>query len=134
MLTTLLLAACATAGDPPATPSTPAATTTGQRRDVTVADLAARLDAGTETFVLDVRTAGEFAAGHVPGAVNIPVGDLAARIAELEPHKDAEIWTICAVGGRSAAASDLLASAGYTAVNVDGGTNGWIAAGHTVEK
>ncbi len=141
MLTTLLLSACALANEPAATEEAPAPTATapteeaaGSHRDVTVADLAARLDAGTATFVLDVRTAGEFAGGHVPGAVNIPVGDLPSRMNELEAHKGSEIWTICAVGGRSAAAAGQLAAAGYTAVNVDGGTNGWVEAGHAVEK
>jgi rhodanese-related sulfurtransferase len=108
------------------------------------ADLAARLapqggrssarGAGRgELFVLDVRRPGEHTAGHVPGALNIPLSDLQARIAELDPRRPTAI--ICGSGYRSSAAASLLLRAGFTDLaNVAGGTSGWIAGGHPVEQ
>lgn len=97
------------------------------------AGLKAAMDAGPVTLI-DVRTPGEYAGGHVPGAVNIPLDQLQGRLSELESKKSETVYLICAVGGRSARATNMLASAGFsTAVNVDGGTNGWKAAGYPVE-
>ena len=85
-------------------------------------------------LVVDVRSPEEFASGHVPGAVNIPLDQLGARMTELDPHKAETLYVVCAVGGRSAKATSQLRDAGFSgAVNVDGGTQGWIAAGHPVE-
>ncbi|RME24142.1 MAG: rhodanese-like domain-containing protein [Deltaproteobacteria bacterium] len=98
-----------------------------------VATLKARIDA-RGAFVVDVRTPGEFAQGHVPGAVNIPLQELKARIGELEPHRSEDFAVICAVGGRSAAAVDYLRSQGFDkVVNVVGGTKAWVQAGYPVE-
>lgn len=80
--------------------------------------------------VLDVRNPDEYRAAHVPGAVLIPLTELAARqeeIPEAEP-----LYVICAVGGRSLTATKALVDAGYRAVSVAGGTNGWIERGGEV--
>jgi hydroxyacylglutathione hydrolase len=80
--------------------------------------------------VLDVRGAGEFASGHVPGARHIALTELAARIGELPPGK---LAVICAGGYRSSIAASLLARAGRDAVvNVAGGTSAWISEGFGV--
>jgi phage shock protein E len=114
---------------PSATEAAPAPRAAGFET-IQVADLAAM---EPRPFVLDVRTPGEFAEGHIPGAVNIPLQELEARLAELESQRSG-MAVVCAVGGRSKAASELLAGQGFTGVqNVDGGTTGWIAAGHPVE-
>jgi rhodanese-related sulfurtransferase len=80
--------------------------------------------------VLDVRNPDEYAAGHVARAVLIPVSELAARQDEI-PTGD-PLYVICAVGGRSLAATMALVAAGYSAVSVAGGTNGWIERGGAV--
>jgi rhodanese-related sulfurtransferase len=82
------------------------------------------------TVVVDVRTAGEYSAGHVDGAVNIDVesGDFATQIAALP--KDATYAVYCRSGRRSALAADQMAQAGFTSVvNLDGGIADLQAAG-----
>ena len=64
-------------------------------------------------LVLDVRTPEEYAAGHVPGAVNIPNGELASRVAELEGARESDIVVYCKVGVRAAEAIDVLGKAGF---------------------
>lgn len=80
--------------------------------------------------VVDVRSAQEYAAGHVPDAVNIPLDELDARRADLPAG--APIHVICQSGGRSMKASELLATHGVQALSVAGGTKGWIDAGRPV--
>ena len=80
--------------------------------------------------VLDVRNPDEYESGHVPGAVLIPLDQLAARQDEI-PDGD-PLYVICAVGGRSLTATKALVEAGYRAVSVAGGTNGWIERGGRV--
>lgn len=63
--------------------------------------------------IVDVRQPSEYASGHVRGAVNIPVGELESRLGEL-PDKDAPLFLYCASGARSARATALLKSHGYT--------------------
>src|SRR5262245_34721115 len=74
---------------------------------------------GQRPLLLDVRTPPEFAAGHVPDAVNIPVDELRSRQGEL-PH-DREIAVYCQVGQRGYLATRILRQAGFAAVNVSGG-------------
>jgi rhodanese-related sulfurtransferase len=66
--------------------------------------------------VLDVRTPEEYAAGHLPGAVNIPHGELAARIGELAGARDRDIVVYCRSGSRSAQALEVLDKAGFKRV------------------
>jgi rhodanese-related sulfurtransferase len=80
-----------------------------------------------EAWLLDVREDDEWAAGHVPGATHIPLGELGARTAEL-PQENA-IYVICRSGMRSARAAQALTGAGWQAVNVAGGMQDWAAAG-----
>ncbi len=70
--------------------------------------------------IVDVRTPAEFADGSYPGAVNIPLSVLAARMNELEP-KDAPIVLYCASGARSGQGARLLRQAGFTDVINAGG-------------
>ena len=64
-------------------------------------------------FVLDVRTPGEYAAGHLPGAVNIPNDELAARIAELAGARELDVVVYCKTGVRTAVALEVLGKAGF---------------------
>ncbi|MBO0696980.1 MAG: FAD-dependent oxidoreductase [Zavarzinella sp.] len=75
--------------------------------------------AGGGRFLLDVRTPEEFAAGHIPGAVNIPVDELRARLAEVP--RDREVAAYCQVGQRGYLATRVLVQAGFRAANLGGG-------------
>ncbi|MBW3610131.1 MAG: rhodanese-like domain-containing protein [Actinobacteria bacterium] len=81
-------------------------------------------------WVLDVRQPDEYEAGHVPGAHLIPLDQLSTRHTEV-PH-DEDVYVVCRGGGRSAVATEALNGAGYRAVNVAGGTQGWAEAGNPV--
>ena len=70
-------------------------------------------------FILDVRTPEEFAAGHIPEAVNIPVDDLRSRLKELP--RDQKIVTYCQVGQRGYLATRIMVQAGFSAMNMGGG-------------
>jgi len=70
-------------------------------------------------FLLDVREPNEFAAGHMPGAVNLPLSQLRDRYRELP--KDRDIWISCGVGQRAYYAVRFLAQQGYRALNLSGG-------------
>jgi rhodanese-related sulfurtransferase len=70
-------------------------------------------------FLLDVRTPREFAAGHIPEAVNLPLDELRSRLGDL-PH-DQEIAVYCQVGQRGYLATRILRQAGFTAANMGGG-------------
>lgn len=78
-------------------------------------------------WLLDVREIDEWAAGHVPDATHIPLGQLGARTGELPA--DREIYVICRSGVRSARAALALNGAGWQAVNVGGGMQDWAAIG-----
>ena len=81
----------------------------------------------SDGFLLDVREDDEWAAGHAVGALHIPMGELAARIAELP--QDRRLHVVCRVGGRSAQVAQYLIAQGMDAVNVDGGMRRWDSAG-----
>ncbi|WP_249411024.1 rhodanese-like domain-containing protein [Nocardioides faecalis] len=98
-------------------------------RETSVDQLAAAMERG-ET-VLDVRERREFREGHVPGAVNIPMGELARRLGELDPA--VAVHVVCASGNRSSAMVPVLVAAGYAAANVTGGTSAWTRSGRPVE-
>ncbi len=75
-------------------------------------------------LLLDVRTPEEFAAGHIEGAVNVPVQELESRMAELEP-KDRPIVVYCRSGNRSGQAARMLTSAGHRQVHDLGPMSRW---------
>jgi rhodanese-related sulfurtransferase len=80
-----------------------------------------------DAWLLDVREDDEWAAGHVPGARHIPLGQLGERAAEVP--QDQPVYVICRSGARSARAAQALAGAGWRAINVAGGMQDWAAAG-----
>jgi hydroxyacylglutathione hydrolase len=82
---------------------------------------------------IDVRTAGEFTEGHVPGARLLPLAELEQRLAEVP--KDKRVYLYCRSGHRSAQAAALLTSHGYTNIeNVLGGYTAWQQKGYEVTK
>ena len=93
--------------------------------EVDVTELARALEGGAP--LVDVRTEDEYVGGHVPGAALLPLSELNDRYTELPVEQ--EVYVICAVGARSAAAVEALNRAGYRTVNVAGGTTAWVEAG-----
>ncbi len=93
---------------------------------LSAAELAARLDGPIPPLLVDVREPTEYAAGHLPGAVLLPLSQLAARAAELPAER--EIVLYCQRGGRSATAAALLrALPGYSVQELEGGCEAWPA-------
>ena len=88
-----------------------------------VNDLAAEVEAKTLNLI-DVREADEFASGHLPGAINLPLSDFLERYGELDKEKSYHI--ICQSGARSAQACAFLEEEGYDVTNVAGGTIAWL--------
>lgn len=82
---------------------------------------------GADAVILDVREDYEWEAGHVDGAVHIPLDQLPARLEELDPDTDLNV--ICRTGGRSFRATTWLNENGYSAFNVVGGMGAWFEAG-----
>ena len=74
--------------------------------------------------LVDVRTPSEFAAGHLPGAINLPLGELSRRLGELGA-KDSIIVLYCRSGARSGSAARSLKAAGFSAVHNLGGMGRW---------
>lgn len=74
--------------------------------------------------LIDVRSPGEYASGHLPGSVNVPVGELGARLGELGA-KDAPKIVYCASGARSAIARSMLKGQGFTQVFNLGAMSRW---------
>jgi len=92
----------------------------------------AEIDAIPDTIpadlvVLDVREPHEWAAGHIEGAVHIPLGDIPARVGELDPS--VRTLVVCHLGGRSARATQWLHAQGHDVTNIAGGMEAWEAAG-----
>jgi hydroxyacylglutathione hydrolase len=87
---------------------------------ISVAELRKRIESGTDLTLVDVRTPREWQSGHVDGAINIPVGEIPARVAELP--RESKVATICEGGYRSSLAASLFAQEGFPDVtNVAGG-------------
>lgn len=94
----------------------------------------AAADAAARPVVLDVRTPTEFAAGHVPGAINVPHDEVGARLGELAAAKDRDVVVYCQRGGRAKTAIGALAAAGFTRLHhLAGDMAEWSAAGRRVE-
>ncbi|MFE0700963.1 rhodanese-like domain-containing protein [Streptomyces sp. NPDC058872] len=94
-------------------------------REVNLDVFAAELAHGA--FVIDVRETDEYAAGHVPGALNTPLSTLGSALGGLPG--DRPVYVICASGNRSLWAAEHLAALGMDAVSVAGGTAGWARTG-----
>jgi rhodanese-related sulfurtransferase len=77
--------------------------------------------------ILDVREDFEVAEGMIPGALHIPMGQLQARLSELDPA--VPVIAVCRSGNRSAAAAEALNGAGYKADTMAGGMTAWTRAG-----
>ena len=83
-------------------------------------------------ILLDVRTKAEYESGYIPGAINIPLGDIDERVVSSLPDKEQMILVYCRSGNRSRQASDKLVKLGYKNIIEIGGINSW--KGEVVKK
>ncbi|WP_066945866.1 rhodanese-like domain-containing protein [Streptomyces lushanensis] len=85
----------------------------------------------SDGLVLDVREDDEWAAGHVEGALHVPMSDFVARFGEVTEAvaEGRKAYVMCRVGGRSAQVTQYLVQQGVDAVNVEGGMLAWDGAG-----
>ncbi|MFF8311466.1 rhodanese-like domain-containing protein [Streptomyces lydicus] len=99
---------------------------------LTVDEAHARL---AELIVIDVRTPGEYASGHLPGAHNIPLDHLDAALPALKSAAGrGDLLLVCASGARSGQARERLAGHGIAAASLTGGTTAWTQLGHDVHR
>ena len=97
--------------------------------EISVSELEPLVAAGS--VLIDVRESDEFAAGHVPSAISIPLSTVHDRVDEF--RHAGTVYVICQVGGRSMRACQYLADFDIdNLVNIAGGTTGWIALGNAV--
>ena len=113
VLAALLLAGCAAPAE------------AGSYRQINMDEAITMMAEETGYIILDVRTAEEYAQGHIPGAINIPNETIGTgEIPEL-PDKDQLILVYCRSGNRSKQASEKLVKLGYTNIAEFGGINDW---------
>jgi len=101
--------------------------------DITIDDYQTQFTDATQYQLVDVREEDEYAEGHLPGAINIPLSDFQSRIDEIS--EDSPVVLVCAKGGRSSMAADQVAGQGYENVyNLLGGTMEWMNKGLPIES
>ncbi len=93
-------------------------------------DLSECCQGGERLQLIDVRSSAEFAAGHLPGASNIPMDQIEMRLADLDPSEP--VILVCQSGKRASMTAALLQPHGMTTRVLSGGTAAWKAAGHPV--
>ncbi len=107
----------------------------GSVQKVSAADVKAMIDKKDKVIYLDVRDAGEFSAGHLPGAMNISRGTLEFNVFNKIKDQDAKVIVYCKTAGRSALAAKTLNDLGYkNAILMDAQFEDWIKAGYAVER
>lgn len=88
-----------------------------------------------ELTVIDVRTPAEYASGHLPGALNIPLDQVRRALPEIRHAAErGDVLVVCASGARSENACKLLAEQGITTATLAGGTGAWAAEGHDLHQ
>ncbi len=103
--------------------------TAAQYREIGARE-AAEMIANVHPFILDVRTPPEYAAGHIDGAVLIPVQQLQRRLGELSDHRQEPVFVYCASGNRSTVAAKMLVEDGFDrVVNLRHGIKEWYREG-----
>jgi len=93
------------------------------------------IDSKEKAIFLDVRDAGEFAAGHLPGSMNISRGTLEFNVFGKIPDQNVKIYVYCKTAARSAMATKTLNDLGFkNAVLMDAPYENWVKAGYPVER
>lgn len=132
----LILAGCAAPAAPAAAPQADAAAPAAQAEPLDLASLPRDLDVQTaaglaerpDVVILDVREQDEWDAGHIPGALFIPMSEIQGRLSEVPTDKTVIVQ--CRSGNRSSQVTDFLQQQGFTNIrNMAGGLNEWQAAG-----
>lgn len=101
---------------------------------ISSSELVARIGSGTAPLILDVRTPEEYAAEHIPGAINITHAELHDRLSELEEHRNDEMVVYCRSGKRARLAEAFLLEAGFTGVrDLEGHMLQWRESGYPIE-
>ncbi len=102
---------------------------------VTITDVKAAMDKKEQAVILDVRDPNEYAAGHLPGAINVSRGTLEFGIWSKVPDQNTKIYVYCSVGRRSPLATKTLNDLGYkNAVLMDAKLKDWIDASYPIER
>lgn len=96
-----------------------------QLKSITAPELKERLANDNDIVLLDVREPDEHAEKNISNSLLIPLGQIPARITELEPYKNREIIVYCRSGNRSGQACSYLSQYGYNVVNLSGGMLKW---------
>jgi rhodanese-related sulfurtransferase len=99
---------------------------------ITAEELERNRQTAAEFRLVDVRSSSEYASGHVPGAVNIPLEQIEARLLDLDPSRP--LVLICKTGKRATMAADLLKPYRSGLNVLDGGTTAWVNAGLPVVR
>lgn len=89
-------------------------------------------DISDDAVIVDVREQDEWDAGHAPGAIHIPLGELPSRLEELPDTDGGAVAVTCRGGGRSSRAVAWLTQQGFDVANLDGGMKAWAAAGKSM--
>jgi rhodanese-related sulfurtransferase len=141
LLAILILAGCSAPAAAPAAPAAAEQGSSAQVKTIDVASLPRDVDVQTAAalreqpgvMILDVREQDEWDAGHIPGAVFMPMGEVPNRLSEIPTDKTVIVQ--CRSGNRSSQVTDFLAKQGFTNVhNMSGGINAWQSAGLPVEQ
>ena len=102
---------------------------------ITPAEVKARLGTPRAPRLVDLRTPVEFAAAHVPGAVNVPVKELEKRLDEVRPDKGQDLVIYCLDGNRTREAEPVLYSHGIdNFYHLKGSLEGWLQKNYPIEK
>lgn len=94
-------------------------------QEISATELKQRLDAGDDIQIIDVRQPDEHAVARIEGATLIPLGEVVARMGEIDPSRETVVH--CKLGGRSAKAIEALTAAGFAGslTNLKGGITAW---------
>jgi rhodanese-related sulfurtransferase len=131
---------CGAPASPAAAPVAAAPAAAASQSDAAALNLPLTIDAKTvnslrgnpDVVLIDVREDYEFAAGHIPEATLIPLGQLGSRLNEIP--KDKTVVAVCRSGNRSGQATQLLRQAGFDAHNMAGGMISWEQAGFDIQR
>jgi len=134
----IAVSGCGSTASPAAEPA--AAAPVAAVQDAAPLNLPLTIDAKTvnslrgnpDVVLIDVRENDEYAAGHIPEATLIPLGQLSSRLNEIP--KDKTVVAVCRSGNRSGQATQLLRQAGFDAHNMDGGMISWEQAGFDIQR
>jgi rhodanese-related sulfurtransferase len=92
-------------------------------QEIHAEELMKQRNSGVNAVLVDVREEHEYIAGHIPGAINIPLSQIVDRVSEMKGH--ATMYIVCQLGGRSMRACEFVESHGIVAINIAGGTTAW---------